>query len=131
MEALIAERGIKFGNRKAYTRAGRGLDPSAGHDEPIQRESPCLEHDPEKWNPVFGKDHAQTKKLNHDSINSGHGLAAQHGSKFRRKSLSCLRLRALYDRVVTQKSMDAADPINHLGDAQVHDKTGKRQGLAW
>jgi hypothetical protein len=20
-----------------------------------------LEHDPEKWNPVFGKDHAQTK----------------------------------------------------------------------
>jgi hypothetical protein len=21
-----------------------------------------LEHDPEKWEPVFGKDHAQTKK---------------------------------------------------------------------
>jgi hypothetical protein len=22
---------------------------------------PALEHDPEKWEPVFGKDHAQTK----------------------------------------------------------------------
>jgi hypothetical protein len=27
-----------------------------------------LEHDPEKWKPVFGKDHAQTKRLNHDPI---------------------------------------------------------------
>jgi hypothetical protein len=27
-----------------------------------------LEHDPEKWEPVFGKDHAQTKKLESDPI---------------------------------------------------------------
>jgi hypothetical protein len=27
-----------------------------------------LEHDPEKWKPVFGKDHAQNKKLDHDPI---------------------------------------------------------------
>jgi hypothetical protein len=47
------------------------------------------------------------------------------------QSLLCLRLRALFDRVVTQKRMDAAYPINHLGDPQVHNKAGKRQGLAW
>jgi hypothetical protein len=28
-----------------------------------------LVHDPEKWDPVLGKDHAQNKKLNHDPIN--------------------------------------------------------------
>jgi len=27
-----------------------------------------LEHDPEKWKPVFRKDHAQIKKLDHDAI---------------------------------------------------------------
>ena len=26
------------------------------------------EHDPEKWNPVFGSDHAQTQDLDHDPI---------------------------------------------------------------
>ena len=25
-------------------------------------EARCLEHDPEKWMPVFGKDHAKSKK---------------------------------------------------------------------
>jgi hypothetical protein len=30
--------------------------------------SAALEHDPEKWKPVFGKDHAQTKNLGHDPI---------------------------------------------------------------
>src|SRR5262249_34988470 len=27
-----------------------------------------IEHDPEKWKPVFRKDHAQTKRLDHDAI---------------------------------------------------------------
>jgi hypothetical protein len=27
-----------------------------------------LEHDPEKWKPVFRKDHAQTKRWDHDAI---------------------------------------------------------------
>jgi hypothetical protein len=27
-----------------------------------------IEHDPEKWMPVFRKDHAPTKKLDHDPI---------------------------------------------------------------
>jgi len=27
-----------------------------------------LEHDPEKWKPVFRKDHAQTKRYDHDAI---------------------------------------------------------------
>jgi hypothetical protein len=27
-----------------------------------------LEHDPEKWEPVFRKDHAQTKRYDHDAI---------------------------------------------------------------
>jgi hypothetical protein len=27
-----------------------------------------LEHDPEKWKPVFGKDHAQMKNLDLDPI---------------------------------------------------------------
>jgi hypothetical protein len=26
------------------------------------------EHDPEKWKPVFRKDHAQTKRVDHDAI---------------------------------------------------------------
>jgi hypothetical protein len=30
--------------------------------------APLLEHDPEKWEPVFRKDHAPTKKLDHDPI---------------------------------------------------------------
>jgi hypothetical protein len=29
---------------------------------------PALEHDPEKWKPVFRKDHAQRKRLDHDAI---------------------------------------------------------------
>jgi hypothetical protein len=28
----------------------------------------ALEHDPEKWKPVFREDHAPTKKLDHDPI---------------------------------------------------------------
>jgi hypothetical protein len=32
--------------------------------------APALEHDPEKWMPVFGKDHAPTKNLDHDPIQS-------------------------------------------------------------
>ena len=35
-------------------------------------------------------------------------------------TLSCLRLLALLDRVVTQKGMNAAYPIDHLSYAQVH-----------
>jgi hypothetical protein len=29
----------------------------------------CLKHDPEKWTPVFGKDHAQ-KREPHEAYNS-------------------------------------------------------------
>jgi hypothetical protein len=29
-----------------------------------------LEHDPEKWKPVFGQDHAQTNNLDRDPIQS-------------------------------------------------------------
>jgi hypothetical protein len=29
-----------------------------------------LEHDPERWKPVFGKDHAQTQNLGRDPIQS-------------------------------------------------------------
>jgi len=29
-----------------------------------------LEHDPEKWKPVFGKDHAPIKQLDHDRFQS-------------------------------------------------------------
>ena len=42
-------------------------------------------------------------------------------TELRWKSLSCLRLLALLDSVVTQKGMNAAYPIDHLGYAQVHD----------
>jgi hypothetical protein len=31
------------------------------HDLPIWSTNNRLEHDPEKWEPVFGKDHAQSK----------------------------------------------------------------------
>jgi hypothetical protein len=29
----------------------------------MDRNGSAGEHDPEKWNPVFGKDHAQAKKI--------------------------------------------------------------------
>jgi hypothetical protein len=32
-----------------------------GHDAEIGHGRALLEHDPEKWRPVFRKDHAQTK----------------------------------------------------------------------
>jgi hypothetical protein len=31
---------------------------------------PVLEHDPEKWKPAFGKDHAPTRNLDLDPIQS-------------------------------------------------------------
>jgi hypothetical protein len=34
----------------------------------IERRDPTLEHDPEKWIPVFRKDHAPTRNLDHDPI---------------------------------------------------------------
>jgi hypothetical protein len=34
----------------------------------VCRDGRALEHDPEKWIPVFGKDHAQTKNLDPDPI---------------------------------------------------------------
>jgi hypothetical protein len=38
----------------------------------------ALVHDPEKWNPVFRKDHARTKiTREHDSIQLKHALAAE------------------------------------------------------
>jgi alkanesulfonate monooxygenase len=40
--------------------------------ETIANEHRPHEHDPEKWEPVFRKDHAQTKRPDHDS--SDHGL---------------------------------------------------------
>src|SRR5262245_31846097 len=57
----------------------RGCRPAASpataptHTQPSPPISPTLpldstnaEHDPEKWMPVFGKDHAQNKKLERD-----------------------------------------------------------------
>jgi hypothetical protein len=50
----------------------RGFMMTAALDEQIEMQAarhcglPFLEHDPEKWKPVFGQDHAQTKKLEHD-----------------------------------------------------------------
>ena len=39
----------------------------------------ALEHDPEKWEPVFGKDHAPAKRIERDddSKKSHHALAAK------------------------------------------------------
>src|ERR1700730_132276 len=34
----------------------------------LRQQRRSLEHDPEKWMPVFRKDHAPTKKLDHDPI---------------------------------------------------------------
>jgi hypothetical protein len=39
--------------------------------EPVFREDHAqTRHDPEKWDPVFRKDHAQTKRSDHDPIQS-------------------------------------------------------------
>jgi hypothetical protein len=38
---------------------------------PDPRRFRVLEHDPEKWNPVFGQDHAQiNKQMQHDNSKS-------------------------------------------------------------
>jgi hypothetical protein len=39
-------------------------------NKPGQRDRGVLEHDPEKWKPVFRKDHAQSKRLDRDAIPS-------------------------------------------------------------
>jgi hypothetical protein len=42
-----------------------------GLDEaPRRAQQHAAEHDPEKWKPVFRKDHAQTKRSDHDAIPS-------------------------------------------------------------
>ena len=41
-----------------------------GRTDGIEGALGALEHDPEKWEPVFEKDHAQTRKLDHDPIQS-------------------------------------------------------------
>jgi hypothetical protein len=35
--------------------------------KPLARLSGHLEHDPEKWKPVFGQDHAEIKSLERDA----------------------------------------------------------------
>jgi hypothetical protein len=37
-----------------------GKDQHSGHGDFSEKQAELLEHDPEKWIPVFGKDHAQT-----------------------------------------------------------------------
>jgi hypothetical protein len=50
-----------------------GLAVTTGHPQ-----APMLEHDPEKWTPVFRKDHAQIKEIERDddSKKRHHALAA-------------------------------------------------------
>jgi hypothetical protein len=45
--------------QQAKTAAENRLIPSRGN---------VLEHDPEKWKPVFGKDHASTQYPDHDPV---------------------------------------------------------------
>jgi hypothetical protein len=62
----------------------------------------CLKHDPEKWEPVFGKDYAQTKekrlerdddsKKNHPALASC--LLCVFGRRDKRKTRSSLHRRA-------------------------------------
>jgi G3E family GTPase len=47
------------------------IDPERLFDARIWDPSGKLEHDPEKWIPVFGKDHAQTKKLDDEPHHHG------------------------------------------------------------
>jgi len=50
---------------KIAKREGRNRVVEMTPDGPLWKaERPRLEHDPEKWEPVFGKDHAQNKKSN-------------------------------------------------------------------
>ena len=46
-----------------------------GRPNQSERDIDGLEHDPEKWEPVFGKDHAQTKSYcsekNHPALSAG------------------------------------------------------------
>src|SRR5438874_1988427 len=54
------------------------VSPQAAIERKREAHGGVLKHDPEKacpgldpgWNPVFGKDHAQTKELDHDPIRS-------------------------------------------------------------
>jgi hypothetical protein len=45
-----------------------GVDCDDGRKSASKNPKPGLEHDPEKWEPVFRKDHAQTKRSDHDPI---------------------------------------------------------------
>jgi hypothetical protein len=48
--------------------AERAADPCRAESTKSERgvEMRSLEHDPKKWTPVLGKDHAQTNNLEHD-----------------------------------------------------------------
>jgi hypothetical protein len=49
----------------------RRLDADGRHGDEEDDQFRLLEHDPEKWVPVFGKDHAQTKLSESDEQVSG------------------------------------------------------------
>src|SRR4029077_5355446 len=56
------------GRRNPPHRRRRPGDFDAGRSEMMRRRACRLEHGPEKWMPVFRKDHAPTKELDHDPI---------------------------------------------------------------
>src|SRR6267142_5161676 len=67
------------------------------------------EHDPEKWKPVFGKDHAQTKKTS-AAVGSDGAVACMHGRTFtprRRHTPRDVRERGarLLDRVLPERGV--------------------------
>src|ERR1700730_10991488 len=81
------------------------------------KELACLEHDPEKWKPVFGKDHAQTKILDYDPMDrsldgrNALGLGA-HFRLHRRLKVALTRGKAGHeiDELVPSAQHDAERP---------------------
>ncbi len=99
--------------------ADRGFDRSGvaarrgGFDE--RHHGARLEHDPEKWKPVFGRDHAPRNKPERRR----HGKAPQHlmsrcGSRPQQRPVPLRRLRSSQERPSTRRS--ARIPLPASGD---------------
>jgi hypothetical protein len=78
----------------------------------------ALEHDPEKWIPVFGKDHAQIKILDYDPIQLDHSLGTTMADDTKKTKTDTATKK---DTAATVKSPAAdtakAEPKSEAGEA--------------
>jgi hypothetical protein len=77
----------------------------------------ALQHDPEKWTPVFRKDHAQTKKIERDDDSKKRHPARGGRDKSRHNKAILGRVQPLDFRLELEAQLRAflvRQPVRHL-----------------